>query len=378
MVGFNKIYSFCDSIIKKNALSILIAELCKSDVVQIHFKIMAIKFVLKQNDSRRRNRDDSLPAEYVFDGDILTLGSDAANHIILADSAAEQAVVVREGERLTLMNSAVGTRLNGEDLRREAMHPLGGGDKIQIADYTILVVDLVVDAENEAADSEREAANGDSQPEKIRAPGENHTPPAAPFEEKTSNNFAAVLDTLRTEEDSFYFVVNRKGAKNGHVALEQPEIPLGVTPQGEIVLDIKPAAAIFGIVRKNWSGIVIEANRRGEIFVNDQMIEAGMPRQIRNNDRVTLTAAPESSLVLHEPSLLVALEPLLAARTAPGGAVNLVAGAHPADAVQSKPPLPFFERTFFGYFSFIEVMIMIITTLIGAVLFFLLFEFLFA
>lgn len=337
------------------------------------FQVMAIKFVLKQNGSRGRIQNNSAPVEYVFDGDIFTLGSDSANNIILDDSAAEQAVVVREGDQLTLMNSAAGTRLNGEDLRREAMHTLAAGDEIQVGDYTI----FVVDTEKETAFVTQPLIP--VQPEAEPAEIEENVAPedALPAAEKTSSSFAAVLDTLRTEEDSFYFIVNTKDKKNGHAPLEQPEIPLGISERREIVFDIKQAATVFGVVRKNWSGIAVEAIRRGEILVNDEPIEAGTPRQLRNDDRVTFASVADASLILHEPSLLVALEPLISARAASNSGANLAA-VEQASSPKSKPKAPLFERTFFGYFSFIEVLIMIIGTLIGAVLFFLLFEFMFA
>lgn len=334
---------------------------------------MAIKFVLKQNGLRGRIQNNSLPAEYIFDGGIFTLGSDAANNIILENSAAEQAVVVREDEHLTLMNSAAGTRLNGKDLRREAIHPLGVGDEIQIGVYTILVTDTETEPQAIAPPQKKIAEEFKAGDEKITVRREN-----SPVEERPSSNFAAILDTLRTEEDSFYFVVKTVGEKDRHITLEKPEIPLGADERGKIVCDIMQAATVFGTVKKNWSGIVLEANRRGEIFVNDESLETGILRQLRNDDRVTFTSVAGSSLILHEPSLLVALEPLLSARTNSGSSANLAAAEQIENALPSKPHIPLFERTFFGYFSFIEILTMIIATLIGAVLFFLLFEFMFA
>lgn len=348
---------------------------------------MAVKFLLKQNGSNGENA-----AEHKFDGAMFTLGSDATNNLILNGAAAEQAVVVREGEQLTLINGADGTNLNGENLRREAIHPLGAGDEIRIGKYTILLIDD--EAENNpnyiaAIDekSDYEAQSSDSFDEVLNIAENSASQTAASAapvkiaaaETKATNNFAAVLDTLRTEEDSFYFVVKNKEKEVARIALEQAEIPIGADDKNQIVFDIKKMTAVFGVVRKDWSGIVLETSRRGAVFVNSEPLDAAA-RRLRNDARVSFAAPIDSVLILHEPSLLVALEPLLSARAvsnngASGGAIGVQTAKTPKTA---EPNAPLFERTFFGYFSFVEILTMIIGTLIGAVLFFLIFEFVFA
>ena len=356
---------------------------------------MAIKFVLKQTGSNGRDANGAPPAEFVFDGAMFTFGSDATNNLILSGSAAEQAVVVREGEQLTLINSADGTTLNGENLPREAIHPLAGGDEIRVGNYTVLVVDDEsgdTNNNNNGAPHAREAEPDAPAFEKILTVGavdKNRDSSAeqtsaeikvSSRKAKSTDNFAAVLDTLRTEEDSFYFVVKEKDAETGRIALEQAEIPIGANDKNEIVFDIKKMSAVFGVVRKDWSGIILEANRRGALFVNGEPLDDDAPRRLRNDDRVSFAAPVKSLLVLHEPSLLVALEPLLSARAVSGNGVNNTAAISKISATTktAKPKLPLFERTLFNHFSFIEVLTMIIGTLIGAVLFFLFFEFMFS
>lgn len=353
---------------------------------------MATKFVLKSNNSNGRHANESA-REYVFDGALFTLGSDATNNLILADGAGEQAVVVREGDSMTLINSADGTRLNGANLPREAIQPLGAGDEIAVGNHTILVVEEEDDdaIENDRAQSE----NGEPQTDKnspFATNGKRMTPRAereAPpqnkiavqsSEKKSANNFAAVLDTLRTEEDSFYFVVKKREVETARVALEQAEIPIGASDKNEIVFDIKQMTTVFGVVRKDWSGIILEANRSGAMLVGGEAIGAGAPRRLRNDDRVSFAAPVEAVMILHEPSLLVALEPLLSARaTANNGANDNAALVNQKNAPQKKKPkAPLLERTFFNYFSFVEMLSMVIATLIGAVLFFLLFELMFS
>ena len=369
---------------------------------------MAIKFVLKQTGSNGRDAKGSPPAEYAFDGALFTLGSGATNNLILAGSAAEQAVIICEDNRLMLINSADGTQVNGENLRREAIHPLGGGDEIRVGNYTISVVDDEDGGNNNgnhdsaplARQTETEApaptfdkilvaeANDKNQVSRAEErAGEIGTEiKTSSRDAKSSNNFAAVLDTLRTEEDSFYFVVKtlvkNKETETARVALEQAEIPIGADDKNEIVFDIKKMSAVFGVVRKDWSGIVLQANRNSALFVNNEALDTGgEPRRLRNDDRVSFAAPVKSILILHEPSLLVALEPLLSARNVASSVGAAAVAAVDGNQVSSiaprtaKPKLPLFERTFFKYFSFVEILTMIIGTLIGAVLFFLIFEF---
>lgn len=374
---------------------------------------MSTKFVLKQNNSNGRKTNGSSPVEYAFDGSMFTLGSDATNNLILKESAAEQAVIVREGEQLTLINSADGTQLNGKSLRREAIHPLGDGDEILIGNHTIMVIDgdedfardetaAVSSAASEILKSIEAAPAATATARGLAMPADDSSlietngfpiidkktaPPANPNGQiKSSNNFAAVLDTLRTEEDSFYFVVKsvvgNKETEVARIALEQAEIPIGANENNEIVFDIKLMTTVFGVIRKDWSGIILETSRRGAVFVNNEALDAAA-RRLRNDDRVNFAAPVESTLVLHEPSLLVALEPLLSARAVAaadnaGSGDNTKKNQIAATNKASKPKLPLLERTFFNNFSFVEILTFVIGTLIGAVLFFLFFEFIFS
>ena len=193
--------------------------------------------------------------------------------------------------------------------------------------------------------------------------------------ETSSQNFASVLDTLRTEEDSFYFVIkNGKNEADGRVLLERAETPIGADEKGKIAFDIKDIKAIFAVARKDWSGILIESQRINSVFINDEVVET--TKRLRNDDSIRFASPIRSSLVLHEPSLLVALEPLLSVKAAAEQSVNLTTGK--SAAIPRKPKVPLLERRFFGYFGFAEVAAMIIGTLICAVLFFLMFEFIFA
>lgn len=350
---------------------------------------MLIKFVLKKSHpSASQTADDSVGGEHVFDGSLFTIGSDATNTVVVAGSAPEQAVVIQEGELLTLHNSAEGTVLNGRDLRREAIEPLAFGDEIKIGNHVIAVVSYQTVSENNQNGAhssmiktplpEPVAPVTTAESERNFLPEQNGN--AAPPARKPARNFADILNTLRTEEDSFYFTVTNENEAETRIPLEQSEMPLGFDAHGRISCAVTEISALYAIVRKDWSGIVVESQRGGAVFVNDETIQT--TRRLRNGDRVSFNVQRKGSkktpsLKLHEPSSLVALESILETRSggenAPknlGGAENLPA----SDVAPAKEKVPVLERNFFGYFSFFEIVSMAIGTLIAAVLIFLLLE----
>ena len=350
---------------------------------------MTTKFVLSQNLTKNQTAENPILGEYLFDGNIFTVGSDAANNLVLPEAAAEQFVVMREDGRLTLINSHEGTVLNTNFLRREAIEPISGGDIVKIGNYTISVVvgeegAATVEAPaSKAFRATADAANNPASEKQAPArPPEAPKPLAANAAEPTSQrNFADVLDTLRTEEDSFYFIRHNENGETANVPLEDVATPIGETAGGDIAFTIAEISAIYAIARKDWSGILLESQRRGAVFVNDEPVDA--TRRLRNDDRVTFTPRTKVALVLHEPSSLVALESLLSARVEPGSARfgGLAAQNAAVQQPENQTPTPPakakaspLERRYFNHFSLFEVAAMIIGTLIGAVLIFLLLE----
>jgi pSer/pThr/pTyr-binding forkhead associated (FHA) protein len=361
---------------------------------------MAIRFVIKQNGSGKAAQDDPAIAEYVFDENLFTIGSDAANHLILEESAVEQAVIVREEEFLTLINRAEGTSLNGKKLPREAFQPLDDGDRIEIGSYVIFVADSESTAPIDAPPDEPTAAEeppadppadaeipkpdeplalDENPPENKHITAREKKPPPP----EAARNFAAILDTLRTEEDSFYFIVENKAHKElRRIRLEQAEMPLGTTQRGEIAGAAEEIQTFYAVARKDWNGILLEASKPNAIFVNGEAVAGA--RRLRNEDRVSFSPQAKQTLVLHEPSSLVALESMLTSRV--GGEARFgihktnapeEIGAVSTSATAEKNRGSLFERTFFGHFSFLEVVTMFFATLIGAVLVFLFLEFMF-
>ena len=346
---------------------------------------MSIKFVLKQINNSP-SADNSVIGEYFFDDNLITVGSDVSNTIVVADGAAEQAVLVREGELVTLINSSHGTSLNARNLPREAIEPLAVGDDIKIGNFIISVISgEELSATNQTAalvlpaPTSAPVLTAANKSEKISLSEQNTESDAA--EIKPVRSFADILNTLRTEEDSFYFIVKNGSEENTtRIQIEQAEMPLGSDAQGGITGASEQIKNLLAIVRKDWSGIVIEKQSGGAILVNDETVQT--TRRLRNGDRINFQTPRKigkkmPSLELHEPSSLVALESILENTPKNGGksfngTINSAADNPDASV---KTTLPIIERHYFGYFSFFEVVVMAIGTLIAAVVIFLLLEF---
>ena len=358
---------------------------------------MATKFVLKRNSPGSPDGDGQTLAEYGLDHDLFTIGSDAANNLVLAEIAPEQAVVVQEGEFLTLINRAEGTALNEKPLRREAFQPLAPGDRIEIGDYRIFVVE---DSRQNAQDNAKTgflfAENENLGSTLIQPTAPTAKTETLPVTDETENasddglhstnsrKFADILDTLRTEEDSFYFIIENEARKEtGRIALEQAEMVLGASRRGELTTDAAQIAAIFAVVRKDWSGILLEPQKSAAVFINAEPLKE--QRRLRNGDKLTFSTLPKAALVLHEPTSLVALESLLATRGGSGDNARFGiqkiedrAVAETAPATKNQKKVSMFERIYFGHFSFFEMLMMLIGTLALAILWFLFFEFSFS
>ncbi len=353
---------------------------------------MSIKFVLKQIDASSPAAEDAVIGEYFFNDHLMTVGSDSASTIVVPGGAPEQAVLIREGELVTLINSSDGTSLNDRYLRREAIEPLAVGDEIKIGNFIIFV------ASGADAALEKTPTVAPLTPAPIDAPdlaadeGEKLLPAepdngAESAESKPARSFAEILNTLRTEEDSFYFTVkNGSDEEAARIHIEQAETPLGADARGKICGAAEQITTLLAIVRKDWSGIIIEKQRGGAVLVNDEAIQTS--RRLRNGDRINFQTARKlgkkmPALELHEPSSLVALESILEDRSKNGGKIQSGSikpphkdNASVKDNAPVKETLPLIERRYFGYFSFFEVAAMTIGTLIAAVLIFLLLEFL--
>ncbi|HEV2801910.1 MAG TPA: FHA domain-containing protein [Pyrinomonadaceae bacterium] len=339
-------------------------------------------------------------------GALISLGSDAAATVSLrgANVAPEQAVIVQEDGQLLLINRADGTTLNDELLPREARRPLAHGDYLGVGDYVAFLIADETLAGSDAggrslssSDAFTNGANLAAQTETDTAQIGQTRPTTQPTQqpngnERTPRNFAAILDTLRTEEDSFYLLVEG-GADNGRrVRLETLETTLGWEETGQrLAFAEDEVVARRAVLRKDWTGVVVQSLGVGLVAVNGEPVEA--TRQLRNGDRLTLvptvnTAAQNQAiLIFHEPASLLALDSLLPQKLPPPVALQpvapdsgLVAQTEAATAMselaRSREVRPASAaRTYFGYFTRGEVLLMIVATLVTAAIIFLVLEF---
>jgi hypothetical protein len=351
---------------------------------------MAIRLIIR----RRGAGAGEAPAAQTFDGPIISIGSDPGAGLRLEDRtvAPEQAIIIGGDEEPPLfINRAEGTLLNGEQLAREARRPLSDGDAILIGPYVISV---------EAGNGFRPGAEASAQAEESPAPDTRETPAFTEESEATSTtqptSFAAILDSLRTEEDTFYFQVETATAGRRRVPVEGNGMLLGWDASGQNVVCGETAAAVptvRALARKDWSGVVLHPEGAAEAFVNGEPVEA--PRRLRNGDRVTLRPAPGTAsqdparnfFIFYEPTSLVVLDSLLPAQqlpppvTAPpptqevAGAGALVPTAAAPPAARERPRDSLLARRFLRYYTVGEFIFMVCATLAGAFVIFLILEY---
>lgn len=360
---------------------------------------MAGKVFAKSMATRLIISRPGLPVEErSFDDEIVTIGSDPGATLCLTDSsiALEQAIVIREDGRPLLINRAPGTVFNGELLPREARRPLSEGDRMEFGPYAVGVASIegyVEEAAQYAARAEevRHARPDERDVADTRGgEGGGATTDAQAREQQQpqGRSFAAILDSLRTEEDSFYFVVESVTGGNRRVRLEAAETMIGWDESGRrISCDAGTVLAARAVVRKDWSGVVALPLSPGMILVNGETVEA--PRRLRDGDRVMLLRVsahePEDDcLVFHEPASLVVLDSLLpqqqTAKPPVRAAAELNAGEastlvrQPPAAVELKTGLASPERRYFGYFTPLEVLVMAVGTLVTAAIIFIILE----
>jgi hypothetical protein len=203
---------------------------------------------------------------------------------------------------------------------------------------------------------------------------------------KRSKSFGAILDSLRTDEDRFYFVIEGGTQSGVRVPIELEQMPLGWDETGEyLCFDISLIAVLCAVIRKDWSGVILQPQAAPGVTVNNEPLEE--ERRLRDGDRVLLrgpnketTVSSEVVLVFREPTSLVILDSLMprvsplredtalpAEDSGTGGGPRL--GLHrPA---QKFAALVKSDREYFATFTFVELSLMAIGTIIGAVIIFL-------
>jgi pSer/pThr/pTyr-binding forkhead associated (FHA) protein len=360
---------------------------------------MAIRLIIRRRDAG----EGVAPVAQTFDDPIVTIGNDPAAGLHLDDAAvaAEQAIIIGGDDDPPLfINRAEGTLLNGESLAREARRPLSDGDTISIGPYVIGVESgngfrrgadlkgLVPFADDYAdEDAERPAPNTRETP---ALPAAEAAPAAT-----QPTSFAAILDSLRTEEDTFYFQVETATTGRRRVPVEGMGMLLGWDATGQNVAcgDSGVVATVRAVARKDWSGVVLQPEGAGAALVNGEPVETA--RRLRNGDRVTLRPASGSGaydparnfFIFYEPASLVVLDSLLPAQQLPPpvaapppvpegtGANALVPAPASQPAVRESPRAPLMSRKFLRYYTVGEVLLMACATLVAAFVIFLILEY---
>lgn len=412
---------------------------------------MLLKLVIR----RSTDALDRAPRDVrTFDEPLISIGSDPASTLVLEDEsvAPEHVVILNESDQLMLINRAPGTLLNNETLVREARRPLFHGDILFIGGFTLdLVLHTAQDSTNgtnrtatrtdlemsatisSPADSMRggvdrssvhasptngslpsddapltlsSTQNASPAPDSISSPGNvarassEARPPRAPESGESlqnptaerKNSFASILDSLRTEEDSFYFSIETRDRVVGRVRVEGAEMLLGWDATGEAVTsELLKVSAPRAVVRKDWSGVVIHAHGgAGTVQVNGTQVEEA--QRLCTGDRVTFSpatprTASATTLIFHEPASLVVLDQMLPQKLPPvqsappenqaaaDASVTTTAGNSRDAKTKTKAKQAGDARKYFGYFTGLEVIVMILGTLIAATIIFLIFEY---
>ena len=286
--------------------------------------------------------------DQTFNGPRITIGNSPTANLSLNGSVrpGEQIVIVLDEAESQVINQAEGTALNGEILGLNLSHPLRDGDLLTVGTYQINIE----------------------------------------FEHsKSPKSFAAILDSLRTDEDRFYFVIDDGTESGSRIPIEVEEMPLGWDLTGEyFCFDISSIVDLVAVVRKDWSGVMLRAQTALVITVNGEPLED--ERRLRDGDRVSLNppatrGANHSPLVLtfHEPTSLVILDTVMP-RVAPedhalpaagSGALSGGERSHLQKPVQKLATLIKSDREYFAVFTFVELSLMAMGTLVGAIIIFL-------
>jgi FHA domain len=303
--------------------------------------------------------------DQTFTGPRITIGNSPFVNLPLNGSvqSGEQIVIVLDETEPQIINQAEGTSLNGELLELNSSVPLKHGDLLAIGTYKI---DIAFDEEPSSSNNDAAVDNEFTSPAKV-----NGKPP---------KSFAAILDSLRTDEDRFYFVVDGGDQSGSRIPIELAEMPLGWDATGEyLCFDISSIADLWAIVRKDWSGVILRTQTFG-ITVNGEPLED--ERRLRDGDRVFLNT-PQSGvtghtqlvLTFHEPTSLVILDSVMP-RILPEDNANSAVASGPASGVnrshfQQLAALIKSDKERLSVFTFLELSLMAIGTIVGAILIFL-------
>ncbi|MEP6923853.1 MAG: FHA domain-containing protein [Pyrinomonadaceae bacterium] len=372
---------------------------------------MTIKIVVNNQNLNPTSQSETFTLEDL----LISIGSgNEANVRLLGEGiASEQVVIVNESGKPLLINQAKGTIFNGEELDQGFPKELKHNDRIQIGSYRLIIEfnenSLVEDDEKSSNEQSFAVINNGNNGSKSYPENafENFSPPAQSAETSSTPidnrkfevaTFADILSSLRKEEDQFYFQVTEADGAKRRLLIESDEIVLGwaatndfFSTDQEVNIDLPQA-----VIRKDWNGVTIYPNGNEAILLNEALLEVGS--RLKNGDKLVfsrrlLEAGTRSvTLVFCEPAALVELNAILpqqllsnALETNHSGEITVEAGSrkqletenYQATAVETAqlPPTKIKSPFYFGYFTPLEIIIMIVATILTAALTYILLDF---
>jgi pSer/pThr/pTyr-binding forkhead associated (FHA) protein len=350
---------------------------------------MAIKLIVKKSEP---NGVVSV-REIILDNEFSTIGNTENATLFLDDTqiSNEQAVIVIEESGAILINRSEGTFFNESAISKETRCNLQNGDELQFGSHTVSFLNTNYKPKNSIfipANSGKLSFEGETSVESVDE--------VQVFEQpqngnglKSTKSFADILSSIRKEEDRFYFQLQNNGNQE-KLAIEKDEIILGWDLTGRILSE-DPNVVVMprAIVRKDWSGVMVYPQGKDFVWVNGETVSTAT--RLHDGDKLTFLAsfssAPQNdtSLVFCEPAALVEINSILPQElpsVAPNRTdleevlENEVAEVDPKNRKVTEKQVKTKKRKWFKYFTFGEMFIMFIGTLVVAGLVYLILEYL--
>ncbi|HEX8734237.1 MAG TPA: FHA domain-containing protein [Pyrinomonadaceae bacterium] len=328
-------------------------------------------------------------------GDIITVGNDPSAVIELEEEGIlpEQFVIINENGQPLLLCRTDGILVNDQFLQQGSLHELQHEDRILVGNYAL---------QYDAEDAPNPPENDDISPSAIT---EDLQAPENPLEDgldseihKTSplnreQTLTDILENLRAEE-KYYFQIERISGEIRRVYVEHESVWLGWSAKGECVIGNQntietPKAQI----RKDWTGVILYPHAGQNVWLNNEILNE--PTRLKNDDRILLSGQtptePERSTLIrfHEPTALLVLDSILPKELPPPVSLETAQSAQLQESARKNlaaseettapqtnlpPPKTKTAAHILGYFTPMEIVIMIIGTLVTAAVIFLVLE----
>lgn len=343
---------------------------------------------------------------------IVSVGSDASATIELRSDAVapEQFVVVCEGGQLTLLCRVDDTQINGDVLPQGSLHNLEVGDRIAVGEFEMTVETSETADKILSGNAEEPAAvqfPENIQPENIQniefippVPAvlkrEESFQPAPPKPNggkifDPDKSLSDVLAGLKAEE-KFYFLIENGVAEKRRIYVESEEMWLGWSESGECVISENPAEIVAprAQIRKDWSGVVLYPLKTKNVWLNSQVLDE--PHRLKNDDSLQMLGKDKflqdakTTVRFHEPTALLVLDSILPKELPPPvslertKAPDLIHESRTPNAgknalAKKQPTAKKSGGKIFGYFTGLEIFIMIVGIFVAAAFIFLVLEY---